>query len=195
VVSFGAGKYLRGPLNNAFSRIENDILRNVLIDGTTGGITGFGTGAGMAKLNGASWSEAVKSGLKGAGTGAAIGTASGAARGYLESRTQGNRGYRYVTEGEIKAIEETGYLRGGREGETYFTKDKYKSGTKTQERLSLEIKPTHRIEFEITNNPKYIKYGTKVIPDFNMPGKGSEFMTTDKVRINLKNWNYQKLGK
>jgi len=84
VVSFGAGKYLRGPLNNAFSRIENDILRNVLIDGTTGGIAGFGTGAGMAKLNGASWNEAVKSGLKGAGTGAAIGTASGAARGYLK---------------------------------------------------------------------------------------------------------------
>ncbi|AIT10850.1 hypothetical protein LSS_21215 [Leptospira santarosai serovar Shermani str. LT 821] len=40
-------------------------------------------------------------------------------------------------------------LRGGRGGETYFTKDLYKSGAKAQERLSLENKPTHRVEFEV----------------------------------------------
>ncbi|MDI7208868.1 RHS repeat-associated core domain-containing protein, partial [Leptospira santarosai] len=96
-------------------------------------------------------------------------------------------GYRYVTEGEVKAIKDTGMLRGGREGETYFTKDLYKSGAKAQERLSLENKPTHRIEFEVLNDPKFQDYGSKVKPRYNQPGQGSEFMTTDPVKVKLIN--------
>ncbi|EPG84356.1 polymorphic toxin type 10 domain-containing protein [Leptospira santarosai] len=96
-------------------------------------------------------------------------------------------GYRYVTEGEVKAIKDTGMLRGGNPGATYFTKDLYKSGAKAQERLSLENTPTHRVEFETLNNPKYKKYGTKIDPDYGQPGKGSEFMTTDPVKVKLIN--------
>ncbi|ASV12352.1 RHS repeat domain-containing protein [Leptospira santarosai] len=96
-------------------------------------------------------------------------------------------GYRYVTEGEVKAIKDTGMLRGGSPGKTYFTKDLYKSGEKAQERLSLKDQPTHRVEFEALNNPKLKLNGTKVESFNGQPGKGSEFMTTDPVKVKLIN--------
>ena len=100
----------------------------------------------------------------------------------------GGNAFRYVTQGEIKAIRETGYLRGGNIGETYFTKDLYKSASKAQQRLSLKFPPTHRIEFEVLNSPTMKLSGTKVLPQYNMPGKGAEFMTKDPVKVNLINW-------
>ena len=99
----------------------------------------------------------------------------------------GTTGYRYVSQAEIQAIKDTGLLRGGRPGETFFTKDVYKSGAHAQERLSLPTTPTHRIEFNITNNPTMLRNGTKVDPVGSLPGKGSEFMTTDPVRVDLLN--------
>ncbi|MDR2915261.1 MAG: hypothetical protein LBV74_10595 [Tannerella sp.] len=96
--------------------------------------------------------------------------------------------YRYITEGELSAIRNTNLLRGGRSGETYFTKDLYKSGVKAQSRLALPTTPTIRIEFEIVNNPKLINNGTKVLPAYNQAGKGAEFMTLDIVEIKLINW-------
>ncbi|WP_077155974.1 RHS repeat domain-containing protein [Bacteroides bouchesdurhonensis] len=107
------------------------------------------------------------------------------------STVAGTVGYSYMAEGELKAIQETGLLRGGWEGETYFTKDLYKSAERAQQRLSLPKKPGYRVEFEIENNPSLIKNGTKVIPDNGMLGKGSEFMTTDQVKVKL--INFQKL--
>ncbi|MDQ6482526.1 RHS repeat-associated core domain-containing protein [Dyadobacter sp. LHD-138] len=108
------------------------------------------------------------------------------------SKTSGNA-FRYMTEGELKAIQETGLLRGGRPGETFFTKDSYKSALKVQQRLALPSTPTHRVEFKILNNPSLIRNGTKVEPAFGMPGKGAEFLTTDLVKVRLINW--QPLGR
>jgi hypothetical protein len=101
--------------------------------------------------------------------------------------TEGTTGYRYVTEAEIQAIKNSGMLRSGRPGETFFTKDVYKSGAHAQERLSLPTTPTHRIEFNVTNNPTMLRNGTKVDPVGSLPGKGSEFMSTDPVRVDLIN--------
>lgn len=103
------------------------------------------------------------------------------------ANTAGTRGYRYVTEAEVQAIKGTGMLRGGRPGETFFTKDVYKSGAHAQDRLSLPNAPTHRVEFEITNNPAMIRNGTKVGPVGLHSGRGAEFMTVDPVRVNLIN--------
>ncbi|AVQ13037.1 Uncharacterized protein XB16_2733 [Leptospira santarosai] len=61
------------------------------------------------------------------------------------------------------------------------------SRCKVQERLSLESKPTHRVEFEALNNPKLKLNGTKVESFNGQPGKGSEFMTTDPVKVKLIN--------
>lgn len=93
-----------------------------------------------------------------------------------------------MTEGELKAIQQSGMLRGGNPGKTYFTKDLYKSGAHAQQRLSLPTTPTLRVEFEILNNPTMKLNGSKVLPDFSMPGKGAEFMTTDPVKVRLINW-------
>ncbi|WP_026714015.1 RHS repeat domain-containing protein [Flavobacterium daejeonense] len=99
-----------------------------------------------------------------------------------------NPAFRYMGDGELKAVQETGYLRGGNPGETYFTKDVYKSASLAQERLALPTTPTLRVEFEIINNPALQLNGSKVLPAFGMPGKGSEFMTTAPVRVKLINW-------
>ena len=107
-----------------------------------------------------------------------------AAAGSTENNTTG---YRYITEGEKEAIKETEMLRGGNPGETYFTKDIYKSSSRAQDRLSLPTTPKLRVEFEILNNPKLSLNGSKVLPDFKMSGKGAEFMTTDPVRVRIIN--------
>jgi hypothetical protein len=107
------------------------------------------------------------------------------------TRTTGNA-YRYMVEGELIATRETGLLRGGRPGESYFTLDLYKSAIKVQQRLALPTAPTLRVEFEILSNPVMLRNGLKVYPAYGMPGKGAEFMTTDPVKINVINW--QKLG-
>ncbi len=95
--------------------------------------------------------------------------------------------FRYVTQGEINAIKNTGLLRGGRPGETFFTKDVFRSGARAQQRLALPTRPTHRIEFSIRNNPHLLRNGTKVRPAFGQSGRGAEFLTTDPVRVNIFN--------
>jgi len=77
-----------------------------------------------------------------------------------------------MSQAELKAIQETGYLRGGWSGETYFTKDLYKSAAKAQSRLSLGNSPALRVEFEILNNPTLLRNGTKVTPLNRMIGGG-----------------------
>jgi hypothetical protein len=95
---------------------------------------------------------------------------------------------RYMTEGELEAIKKTGLLRGGRAGETFWTKDLYKSAAGAQNRLSLDAAPTLRVEFEILNSPTLLRNGTKVTPLNGMIGGGSEFMTLDPVKVRLINW-------
>ena len=99
-----------------------------------------------------------------------------------------NPAFRYMGEDELQAIKDTGMLRGGREGETFFTKDLYKSAASAQNRLSLGDTPSFRVEFEIINKPSLLLNGTKILPLNTMMGKGSEFMTLDKVMVKLINW-------
>jgi len=100
----------------------------------------------------------------------------------------GTTGFRYMSQAELKAIQETGHLRGGISGETYFTKDLYKSAAHAQSRLSLGSSPALRVEFEILNNPALLRNGTKVLPANGMIGRGAEFMTTNPVKVRLINW-------
>ena len=101
---------------------------------------------------------------------------------------KGGNAFRYISEGELKAIQETGLLRGGRPGETFFTKDLYKTAAKAQNRLALPTSPSLRVEFQILNNPTLLRNGTKVLPTYGMMGKGSEFMTLDFVKVKIINW-------
>jgi len=95
-----------------------------------------------------------------------------------------------MSEGELNAVKETGKLRGGRKGTTYFTDSNIKSANKAKSRLSLPEKPSYSLEFEILNKPK-INGGTRVKPDFGEIGGGREYFTDDIV--NIKIINYQRL--
>lgn len=123
--------------------------------------------------------------MKGGGTTGAGRSVSAVAK---EGTITGTSAFRYMTEGELNAIQSTGLLRGGRAGETYWTKDLYKSASSAQNRLALPSTPTLRVEFEILNNPTLLRNGAKVFPANEMMGKGAEFMTLDPVRVNLINW-------
>jgi hypothetical protein len=94
---------------------------------------------------------------------------------------------RHVGKEEIAAIEQTGLLRGGRPGRTYFTIDHYFKGSHAINRLSLEHIPEYRVDFEILNQPS-IKGPERVaplIPPFKAvfrEGWGIQYRTWDPVR-------------
>jgi hypothetical protein len=100
----------------------------------------------------------------------------------------GGNAFRYMSQAELEAVQSTGLLRGGRAGETFFTKDLYKSAASAQNRLALPSSPMLRVEFQILNNPTLLRNGTKVLPANGMMGKGAEFMTLDPVKVRLINW-------
>lgn len=79
-------------------------------------------------------------------------------------------------------------MREGRAGETYFTKDLYKSVAKASQRLGLEYTPTLRVEFEILYNPTLLRNGTKALPLNGLSGGGAEFMTLYPIKVRLNNW-------
>lgn len=92
-----------------------------------------------------------------------------------------------MSKSELEAVKETGKLRGGRAGQTFFTDSKFKTAERAQKRLALPQKPEVQVEFNIKNHPKFERNGTKVRPDFNQPGGGKEFMTNDIVDIEVIN--------
>jgi len=97
--------------------------------------------------------------------------------------------YRVMSEAELKAVQETGYLRGGRKGTTYFTDSYYKNASNARNRLSLPNKPEYIVEFKITNNP-VVMGGNTVKPDYGGLGGGREYFSNDLIKVEI--INYQK---
>ncbi|KAB8333634.1 hypothetical protein SD80_012640 [Scytonema tolypothrichoides VB-61278] len=95
--------------------------------------------------------------------------------------------YRSMTKAEAEAVKETGFLRGGREGETFFTDSRFRSATKVQDRLSLPQQPEVQMEFQIRNEPSFTIAGARVAPAFGGRGGGREYMTTDPVKVEIIN--------
>jgi len=100
--------------------------------------------------------------------------------------------YRVMSEAEVKAVRETGQLRGGRTGETFFTDSNFRSASNAQNRLSLPQKPSHIMEFDIVNNPR-IAGGNAVRPDFGMSGGGREYFSHDPIQVRVR--SIQPMGK
>jgi RHS repeat-associated protein len=95
--------------------------------------------------------------------------------------------YRSMSKAEADAVKESGLLRGGRKGGTYFTDSRFKSGIKAKDRLSLPERPEVQMEFQIKNNPTMNVNGTRVTPKYGGSGGGREYMTTDPVQVEIKN--------
>ena len=91
---------------------------------------------------------------------------------------------RFISRAEHTEILVTGLLRGGREGETYFTTDIYLGIEAATEKLSLPREPEPGIEFLITNNP--LIFGPRIVgPDFGRHGGGIEYWSEEKVEVQL----------
>ncbi len=95
--------------------------------------------------------------------------------------------YRYMSQKEADAVQNTGKLRGGNPGDTYWTDSRFKSASKAQDRLSLPNKPEVRMEFEIKNNPSIQNNGTKVKPNYGGRGGGKEYMSQNPVEVEVIN--------
>jgi hypothetical protein len=95
--------------------------------------------------------------------------------------------YRYGSEAEVQAIKETGALRGGNPGPTYFTEDLYNTSKTAQKNLALKNPPEVRIKATITNEPKLSLDGTKVQPASGQPGGGTEIMSMERVNVKIEN--------
>jgi len=140
---------------------------NWIIDIAVGGVYGITEGLSQAAVKDGAGVVAREGMIMGAGEGSA---------------------FRYVVGEELKAIQETNLLRGGRAGETFWTKDLYKTAASAQNRLSLPVTPAYRVEFEILSNPTLLRNGTKVLPANGMMGKGAEFLTLDPTKVRIINW-------
>jgi hypothetical protein len=92
-----------------------------------------------------------------------------------------------MSKAEAEAVRQAGKLRGGREGETFFTDSRFRSADTAQDRLSLPNRPEVQMEFLIKNNSSMIRNGTRVDPAYGGRGGGREYMTTDPVEVEIIN--------
>jgi hypothetical protein len=115
----------------------------------------------------------------------ALGT-DGAEAGSLASPASGGRSfYRYMVPGELEAVRETGFLRGGRPGDTFWTDAEFTSAAEVQDKLALPTPPELRVRFVILNTPTLIRDGSIVEPAFGGQGGGREWASPDPVQVEI----------
>lgn len=89
-----------------------------------------------------------------------------------------------MTEPELSAVQETGILRGGISGDTFFTEQVYNTGAEAQSALSLKTAPTIRVDFTMVNDP--VISGPQIVrPDYGYPGGGIESWSSDPIIVFL----------
>jgi hypothetical protein len=93
--------------------------------------------------------------------------------------------YRYMSRAEVEAVRRTGLLRGGRAGETFWTDVRYGDADEAKSLLSLADRPEARLTFTIMGEPTLMLDGTVVDPAYGEPGGGTEWMTYDRVRVEV----------
>lgn len=86
---------------------------------------------------------------------------------------------------QSEAVGETGFLRGRRPGETYWTDRRYESAVETRALLALRRPPEMRMAFIILGDPKLERDGAMVRPAYDEPGGGTEWMTLESVEVEV----------
>ncbi len=90
---------------------------------------------------------------------------------------------RAMSKAELKATEDTGLLRGGREG-THHVSDAISSDAKrAQQRLALEKKPEVKVTLEVPAGT--FSKPSKIDTKFGMPGGGVERTATGKIPVKI----------
>lgn len=94
--------------------------------------------------------------------------------------------YRYMSRAEREVIEDTGMLRGGDDGPTFWTDEVYDDPREARARLALgDAVPEVRLAFRLASRPKLMLDGAVVEPTEDRPGGGIEYMTTEKVSVEV----------
>jgi hypothetical protein len=101
------------------------------------------------------------------------------------SDVEGKVYFRYMSRAEAEVVRETGFLRGGVPGEVFWTDDRYESAPLAMSRLALGSLPEVRMRFRMLSNPRLVRDGTRILPDAEQPGGGTEYMSEEKVRVEV----------
>ena len=92
-----------------------------------------------------------------------------------------------MSRAEADAVRQSGKLRGGNAGDTFWTDSKFRSATRAQDRLSLPDAPQVRMEFQLRSTPKLQRNGTRIQADYGGRGGGREYMSLDPVEVDVIN--------
>ncbi len=89
-----------------------------------------------------------------------------------------------MSKAELKATQDTGLLRGGRDGTRYVTDSANSNALRARQRAALPQTPEVKVTLEVPcgkfSNPP------KVEPAFNMPGGGMERTASGKIPAKIK---------
>jgi hypothetical protein len=89
-----------------------------------------------------------------------------------------------MSNAELKATEDTGLLRGGREGTHYASDAVNNDAGRAQQRLALPQKPEVKTTMQVPKGK--FSEAQKVQPANKMPGGGMERTATGKVPVKIK---------
>jgi hypothetical protein len=90
---------------------------------------------------------------------------------------------RWMSKAELKATQETGLLRGGRDGTHYVTDAANSDALRARQRLALPQTPEVRATMQVPRDA--LSAPSRVKPDFNMPGGGMERTATGNVPVQI----------
>jgi RHS repeat-associated protein len=94
---------------------------------------------------------------------------------------------RWMSKAELSATQETGLLRGGREGTHYVTDAANADALRARQRLALPQTPEVRVTLEVPGGT--FSAPSKVEPKFNMPGGGGERTATGNISVKIRGVN------
>ncbi len=137
--------------------------------------------------------DMVGAGLSVAGAVPVIGTAADTSRIFLRARLVGSGAedaaggtvtvQRWMSTAELKATQQTGLLRGGRNGTHYVTDAANADPLRARQRLALPQTPEVRVTMEVPAD--VLSAPSKITPAFNMPGGGMERTATGDVPVRI----------
>lgn len=90
---------------------------------------------------------------------------------------------RWMSKAELKATQETGLLRGGRDGTHYVTDAANADPLRARQRLALDRTPEVRATLEVPGSA--LSTSSRVNPKYNMPGGGMERTATGNVPVRI----------
>lgn len=88
-----------------------------------------------------------------------------------------------MSKAELKATQETGLLRGGREGTHYVTDAANSTAQRARQRLALPQTPEVKVTLEVPRGK--FSSPSKVEEAFNMPGGGMERTATGDIPVTI----------